>query len=69
MGMWFVNEIITHLEEPTGEHYYETCIGIHLSDITEQVNIFYIYIVAIISYVLYFKVHYFNIYNYNIILL
>lgn len=36
MGIWFGSEVITHLGNEDGESIYDTCVVIHLSDITNS---------------------------------
>uniref|UniRef100_A0A336JY31 CSON013690 protein n=1 Tax=Culicoides sonorensis TaxID=179676 RepID=A0A336JY31_CULSO len=36
MGMWFGTEVITHHDHDVGEYNYESCIIVHLSEITHE---------------------------------
>ncbi|XP_055845491.1 uncharacterized protein LOC129911652 isoform X2 [Episyrphus balteatus] len=36
MGLWYGSEIIAHTESSPGTYYYDTCVLIHLTDITQQ---------------------------------
>ncbi|XP_053695654.1 uncharacterized protein LOC128743154 [Sabethes cyaneus] len=36
MGLWYGSEVITHLGSEDGESIYDTCVVIHLSDITNS---------------------------------
>ncbi|XP_055914712.1 uncharacterized protein LOC129947953 [Eupeodes corollae] len=35
-GLWYGSEIIAHTESSPGTYYYDTCVLIHLTDITQQ---------------------------------
>lgn len=37
MGMWFGTEVITHHDHDVGEYRYDSCIVVHLSEITHEV--------------------------------
>lgn len=39
MGLWYGSEVITHIGSEEGESIYDTCVVIHLSDITNSVSI------------------------------
>nr|XP_019539939.2 uncharacterized protein LOC109410889 [Aedes albopictus] len=36
MGLWYGSEVITHIGSEEGESIYDTCVVIHLSDITNS---------------------------------
>lgn len=38
MGMWYGSEVYTHSETHASDVVYESCIVIHLADITHQVT-------------------------------
>lgn len=38
MGMWFGVEVITHHDLDTGEYQHDSCVMIHLSEITHEVS-------------------------------
>ncbi|XP_058451197.1 uncharacterized protein LOC131430330 [Malaya genurostris] len=38
MGLWYGSEVITHLGHEDGESIYDTCVVIHLADITNSTN-------------------------------
>ncbi|XP_055638309.1 uncharacterized protein LOC129776601 [Toxorhynchites rutilus septentrionalis] len=39
MGLWYGNEVITHIGSEDGESIYDTCVVIHLADITNTTSI------------------------------
>lgn len=39
MGMWSANEIITHHDTLRREVVYNSCVTVHLSDITDTVSV------------------------------
>lgn len=38
MGLWYGSEVITHIGSEEGESIYDTCVVIHLSDITNSTS-------------------------------
>lgn len=38
MGLWYGSEVITHIGSEEGESVYDTCVVIHLSDITNSTS-------------------------------
>ncbi|XP_060657004.1 uncharacterized protein LOC132791897 [Drosophila nasuta] len=37
MGLWYGSEIIIHSQDTPGEYEYDSCVIIHLTDVTQQV--------------------------------
>ncbi|KAH8302637.1 hypothetical protein KR044_009162 [Drosophila immigrans] len=37
MGLWYGSEIIIHSQDISGEYEYDSCVIIHLTDVTQQV--------------------------------
>jgi len=38
MGLWYGSEIIVHTQDFPGTYEYDSCVIIHLADVTEQVS-------------------------------
>jgi len=39
MGLWYGSEIIIHSQDVPGTYEYDSCVIIHLTDVTQQVCI------------------------------
>lgn len=38
MGMWFGVEVISHNDNDVGEYVYDSCVVVHLAEITHEVS-------------------------------
>jgi len=39
MGLWYGSEILMHSQDNPGVYEYDTCVIIHLTDVTQQVSL------------------------------
>lgn len=44
MGLWYGSEIIVHTQDFPGVYEYDSCVIIHLADVTDQVSYLNIYL-------------------------
>lgn len=48
MGMWFGTEVITHHDHDVGEYRYDSCIIVHLSEVTHEVIAIFVVVLSVL---------------------